>query len=818
MTRHHLGPVVRNFALGAFALVSASVIGSGCLDRPVVAANPTVTARVVDRAKQNKVARIDLLFMIDNSSSMADKQGILAAVVGDLVGRLVDPACIDPMTGTVVGARLANGGCAVGEPDFDAVKDIHIGIISSSLGSHGASDAMGREVCGDPDTQMRANAHNKDMAHLLNRSLVNGVEGTVSQAARGFLAWTGAVGANANTDIVAPFQSMVTGVGQHGCGYEAQLESIYRFLNDPTPYQQIDIIGKTNTDPGQALPSSYATPPQYDTTLLQQRRDFLRPDSLVAVIAVTDENDCSINDNDPQGFFALLPPVASSQGTISALRSGTSICQTDPNNKCCFNCGVAKTPDGCSPAAQDPACMANGGILTHAQDPENLRCFDQKRHYGKDFLFPVDRYIEGFTKLQVTDRNGNPVPNPLYSDLSCTVDATGKGKDATGAPCQPIGARDPTFVFFAGIVGVPWQDIAVDPMDLTKGYKTSKDINDQNVWKTILGDPTTSPPIPPTDEHMVESVGVRPNLAGIDSAPTADPINGHEWDISKSGPPNADLQYACVFDLPTPTVCVSTNSDCDCNDSPPGSMGGTVADMKNPLCQAPGGAYGSTQYRAKGYPCLRELQVLKGIGDQAIVASICPANVNPMQNTRADYGYRPAISALVSRLRTALRGRCLPRTLEIGADNKVPCVIIEAFNPPAGRSCGRCEDDTAFRGRVTITDPGLITGEIGMTGTCLCEMKQLDEPDLTLCETQLNLPGTEADGWCYVDPAQQTTDIAGACQVVSSCPDTDKRVIRFATDTSQPRPGATAFITCQEKSFPTSTAGNTLKNPCMATP
>jgi hypothetical protein len=36
-------------------------------------------------------------------------------------------------------------------------------------------------------------------------------------------------------DIVTPFQSMVLGIGQHGCGYEASLEAIYRFLTRARP-------------------------------------------------------------------------------------------------------------------------------------------------------------------------------------------------------------------------------------------------------------------------------------------------------------------------------------------------------------------------------------------------------------------------------------------------------------------------------------------------------------------------------------------------------------------------------------------------------
>ena len=40
---------------------------------------------------------IDLLFMIDNSGSMADKQIILAKAIQDLVDRLTNPLCVDAM-------------------------------------------------------------------------------------------------------------------------------------------------------------------------------------------------------------------------------------------------------------------------------------------------------------------------------------------------------------------------------------------------------------------------------------------------------------------------------------------------------------------------------------------------------------------------------------------------------------------------------------------------------------------------------------------------------------------------------------------------
>jgi hypothetical protein len=69
--------------------------------------------------------------------------------------------------------------------------------------------------------------------------------------------------------------------------------------------------------------------------------------------------------------------------------------------------------------------------------------------------------------------------------------------------------------------------------------------------------------------------------------------------------------------------------------------------------------YTSTQSGAKGYPGLRQLEVLRGIGQQAIVGSICPANTRDMN--RADYGYRPVIAAIIKRLRNPLRGCVIVR-------------------------------------------------------------------------------------------------------------------------------------------------------------
>jgi len=79
---------------------------------------------------------VDVLFMIDNSSSMADKQQVLAGSLPNLLQKLAQPDCIDS-AGAVVGTSQLDGTCAQGSPRFKPVTDLHLGIVTSSLGDHG---------------------------------------------------------------------------------------------------------------------------------------------------------------------------------------------------------------------------------------------------------------------------------------------------------------------------------------------------------------------------------------------------------------------------------------------------------------------------------------------------------------------------------------------------------------------------------------------------------------------------------------------------------------------------------------------------------
>ncbi|HEX3852318.1 MAG TPA: hypothetical protein VHW01_15215, partial [Polyangiaceae bacterium] len=571
---------------GLAALAAVTGLATGCLDRKVVATSPTTSNVFVDQIVQTAVDKIDLLFMIDNSVSMADKQEILAAAVPVLLKRLVTPICVgaDGTTPTMGNADPTTGLCAGAnsQPEFAPIGDIHIGIVSSSLGAHGGS------VCAsvDPNDPNASITFLDDKGELMGKKRPN----VVSWNQSGFLAWDPSgtkdnpPGVNDVMTLNTQFTAMVTATGEHGCGYEASLEAWYRFLVDPEPPANVtkDTAKNITVRGSQLVVNPDGTTGACmgcDTDLLAQRKAFLRPDSLVAIVMLSDENDCSIQD-EGVGWFV---------GATSHMPKATAPCAQNPNDPCCRSCAQNETspPPGCMPLSADPVCMgAPAGTYNtwdNQNDSLNLRCYNQKQRFGFDLLYPTARYVNALTaqNIQLESDGTKSVVNPLY-------DTQGSG--------QP--ARDPSLIFLAGLVGVPWQDIAssdslTSPNALT--YLNATDLLANNRWPVLLGDSTASPPVAPSDPFMVESIPARSgsnpfampqqSIVGSDSMnPQANLINGHEQSI----PANDDLQFACTFKLSTAKMCMPGDSACDCSAAKDGTTT-VLAASNSPLCQPPGG-------------------------------------------------------------------------------------------------------------------------------------------------------------------------------------------------------------------------------------
>lgn len=862
------GRIARAGLVGASTLVAMGA-ASACLDRPVAPAEPRTSNTFSERVSLSQIDKIDLLFMIDNSASMADKQAILALAIPDLVNRLVAPDCVaeNPFNaanaqaqvdaGTIdeVGKALplplirrprsADGTCPLGvsvDPksttdfgrtplpasvqalgaqtvdttiEFNAVRDIHIGVVSSSLGGHGG------DLCGDAP-----NAHNNDRAHLLTR----GASGDVAtwDGSSGFFQWDpdgqkSPAGENSVDKLNTDFGSVVRGTGQDGCGYEASLESWYRFLVDPNPPAT---VGKP------AKIGELAIIDGVDDELLQQRAEFLRPDSLVAVISLSDENDCSTIDGvlptnltrfdgvgekpadgwnlGDNGGFPLNYVMAQAQNGTAAfqLRSGTSACETDPSSPDCTDC--YRNSNG------GPGCRD----LTAAEDNPNLRCWDQKRRFGVDMLYPVQRYVDGLRESQIFDlrqitASGGAalVDNPLYQDLPYLRYQKLKGDLDSGAIDQqtfdaktkrlgdaasraPYPSRSTDSVFYAAIVGVPWQDIANNPNDLTQGYKLATQVD----WSLLRATDGAPPADPLMRESATPRSGTHPITGEKISSTDANRISGHEWNSA-----GGDLMYACKLPLLPPKECAGTTGNCDCGVA----EGETPEKASNPLCQQTDTSpYGTTQYWAKAYPGSRFMEVMNRFQGGSIVASICTPNVD--DNTFADFGYRPAVNAIIDRLKSQLTGRCTPRKLAANPDGTTPCLIVDAqfdssiatSDPAALAECRAC--NRAGR-KVLSKSPQDLESLLRRNPDvdrfdCLCEIEQFTGADLTSCASGSSSVGQGQDkqGWCYVDNSSQgANDIS---ELTKNCP--THTTIRLATDTNK----STLFITCLGAALGSTTA------------
>ncbi len=707
---------------GSVAAAGLALVGvSGCLDRPLSTTEPQTSNVVVRQLAQQPPSKIDVLFMIDNSQSMADKQALLAGAVPALVRRLVAPRCVDEK-GNSLGSSHP---CPAGEPEFRPVDDIHVGVLSSSLGGHGSA------ICTPSWSEWHPSQDQS--ARLLAPHLE----------------WSPAQSSDDPSAFIGSFASQVHAAGDDGCGYEASLESWYRFLIDPEPPAKISVKDGVTVAEG------------VDEVLMAQRRDFLRPDSLLLIVMLSDENDCSIVDHGQSWYVA--------QQELDLYR-GTQTCATDPHSPCCRSCGSSESapPEGCTPLAADESCKL--GLHDSSTDSRNLRCWDQKRRFGLDFLHPVQRYIDGLTKLTVTTRSGQIVPNPLFS----------------AAP--GLRARSPEQVLLAGIVGVPWHDIATAEslaQPSTIRYLSSSELAQSNRWPWLV--PTAG--APPMDPLMRESVAPRSGAhpaTGVELVAQGSsawhPVNGKEWSTG-----GEDLQYACVYPLEQPRDCASASGDCDCKDVAPADQ--------NPLCRKPGTTeYGTTQYFAKAYPGTRQLEVLRGVGESSIVASICPkfASGDPASPS---YGYSPAIESIVERLRDKLLVECMPRPLSIAEDGSVQCKVVEAL-PASACACDPGKNRhpvastlaaAARRELRSIEECGPASpGQTPCEALCLCEIGPAT--DLASCQADAKPQGM---GWCYVEAERNIGDPA----LVAGCPSTSRQVVRFAGDET-PAPGANVVVAC----------------------
>ncbi len=283
---------------------------TACPGREVAKALPNPSPIPDKRIRVNSNRKVDILFVIDNSNSMAQEQASLATNF---------PKFIDVLS------KIEGG-----------LPDVHIGVVSTDTGGT-------REVnCTDTG----------DDGKLQNSPRVSGC----SPPSDAYIEDFGTTGAKNYTGTLADTFSCIAGLGVAGCGFESPLDSARRALT----------AGK---NPG-----------------------FIRDDALLALIFITDEDDCSMIADSRAAF---LTASEASLGKRLSFR--------------CFEYGITCADTG-------------GGIREFTAKDE---C---QSNEGSDFLTPVSEFVDFVSKIKgdpgrviVAGIIGDPDPSPAGAGYRAAV-------------------------------------------------------------------------------------------------------------------------------------------------------------------------------------------------------------------------------------------------------------------------------------------------------------------------------------------------------------------------------------------------------------
>lgn len=491
-------PALLRALRGGLLVVSLSSSAlPACLERPVVGIVPGTSGIGIEKLAVNRPEKLDLLFVVDNSSSMADKQSEL--------GRRI-PALIDAFT-------------RPGGPH--PIGDVHVGVITTSLGSFGTFQCKAGASPLDDQAHLlpRPGEALKPTGYRYDRASGNPVSAACPKVDAGKpLTWTRdpAKGGQFGGDdgalaLQAATSCVVESAGQQGCGFEQTWEAVYRFLADPAPPSAVgptckEVAGGT-TCSGDSVKSSTV-----DGAVLAQRAAFLREDSLLAVVVLTDENDFSVRDDTFHWRIYDYAPGSAPQATVGCAdvpddlepRTAADYDKLWADYKC----------RSCLFDGSDPRCKARWARPDGDLDSLDVRHWNEVQRFGYYFLTPRQRYVDAFKAGK-----GNPL----------------------------FGVRGPDQLVIAGIVGVP-QGLVAD----AKGKP--RHLGDAD-WKKLV-----SPILTERDPHMIESLAPRPSLSRYTGDRAIDPVHGGEHAARAD-----DLQWACVAprDPAAPPVsCASDDPTC----------------------------------------------------------------------------------------------------------------------------------------------------------------------------------------------------------------------------------------------------------------
>jgi hypothetical protein len=282
----------------------------------------------VPNVREENLDTVDLLLMVDNSGSMRENQANIMAQFGPLIDLLVNPPCLSRSTPGGGMPHPCMAGNADDVPQYPTVTDLHVGVVSSDLGTPGTNLIPG---CDAPETgddgllnPIRNGAALREHLPWMPRRM------TAEMAPAGFRpmacnndptqfpnfikfcsnaadASCDVAGANASTRNPTTFADWFkcnAGLFVNGCGLESQLEAVWRAL----------VQHNARAMPGNTSPNA----------------GFLRENAVLAIIVLSDEEDGSVRlcTND-RGFSAQTGAMCRDARTVY---DPASMAWGSPNN------------------------------------------------------------------------------------------------------------------------------------------------------------------------------------------------------------------------------------------------------------------------------------------------------------------------------------------------------------------------------------------------------------------------------------------------------------------------------------------------------
>ena len=332
----------------------------------------TPAPRPCGRLEQIEVKNLDLLFMVDDSGSMREEQTALRRELPRMIERLT--------SGDTDGD---------GNADMRPIEELHLGVVSSDMGLVGV-DAIDKCLGRGDDAVLQ---------HAASTEL-DGCD----QAFPAFLTYRSATVDPAQT--ASDFACIAT-LGTDGCGFEQPLEAVLKalwpssddritFLPDP---QGEGARGRGDTD----------------------NAGFLRPTggadtSLIAVVLVSDEDDCSSKNTSHLRPPAYLDP--SNEADALLLTQGLNVrCELNHQNLH----AVSRYVDGLQALRPDSQGLvvlgAIVGVPAALVAPEILAAVDFTDPLARDAFY--ERLLADPMMQQRIDPQGTPSPDDDRMLPSC---------------------------------------------------------------------------------------------------------------------------------------------------------------------------------------------------------------------------------------------------------------------------------------------------------------------------------------------------------------------------------------------------------------